>query len=120
MARKTLEDSAWDIQADPTEFRKYLFKIAKTTLSSKIVHNEHDQFANLCVDAIMRLKGSGSLENICIIKKQGGSMRDSFLAEGFILDKKIGVGQAKVLENCKVLIANTPMDTDKVNPEPEP
>ena len=114
MARKTLEDSAWDIQADPTEFRKYLFKIAKTTLSSKIVHNEHDQFANLCVDAIMRLKGSGSLENICIIKKQGGSMRDSFLAEGFILDKKIGVGQPKKIENCKVLVSNTPMDTDKI------
>ena len=114
VARKTLEDSAWDIQADPAEFRKYLFKIAKTTLSSKIVHNEHDQFANLCVDAIMRLKGSGSLENICIIKKQGGSMRDSFLAEGFILDKKIGVGQPKKIENCKVLVSNTPMDTDKI------
>lgn len=114
VARKTLEDSAWDIQDDPSEFRKYLFKIAKTTLSSKIVHVEHDQFANMCVDAIMRLKGSGNLENICIIKKQGGSMRDSFLAEGFILDKKIGVGQAKTLENCKVLVANTPMDTDKV------
>lgn len=112
VARKTLEDSAWDIQ--DAEFRKYLFKIAKTTLSSKIVHVEHDLFAEICVDAVMRLKGSGNLENICIIKKQGGSMRDSFLAEGFILDKKIGVGQPKTLDNCNVLIANTPMDTDKI------
>jgi T-complex protein 1 subunit beta len=120
VARKTLESMAWDIQENPAEFRKYLFKIAKTTLSSKIVHVEHDLFAEMCVDAVLRLKGSGNLENICIIKRQGGSMRDSFHAEGFILDKKIGVGQAKVLENCKVLIANTPMDTDKVNPEPEP
>jgi T-complex protein 1 subunit beta len=30
------------------------------------------------------------------------------------LDKKIGVGQPKRLENAKVLIANTPMDTDKI------
>jgi len=114
VARKTLEDSAWDIKTHEAEFRKILFKIAKTTLSSKIVHNEHDLFANLCVDAIMRLKGSGRLENICIIKKQGGSMRDSILHDGFILDKRIGVGQPKVLENCKVLVANTPMDTDKI------
>lgn len=34
--------------------------------------------------------------------------------EGFILDKKIGVGQPKRIEGAKVLIANTPMDTDKI------
>jgi T-complex protein 1 subunit beta len=33
---------------------------------------------------------------------------------GFILDKKIGVNQPKRLEKAKILIANTPMDTDKV------
>lgn len=32
----------------------------------------------------------------------------------FILDKKIGVGQPKVIENAKILIANTAMDTDKI------
>ena len=42
------------------------------------------------------------------------SLQDSFLSEGFILDKKIGVGQPKRLENANVLIANTPMDTDKI------
>lgn len=35
-------------------------------------------------------------------------------AQGFILDKKIGVGQPKRIENAKVLVANTPMDTDKI------
>ena len=33
---------------------------------------------------------------------------------GFILDKKIGVNQPKRLEKAKILVANTPMDTDKV------
>lgn len=42
------------------------------------------------------------------------SRQDSFLAEGFILDKKIGVGQPKRLVDAKVLIANTPMDSDKI------
>jgi hypothetical protein len=36
------------------------------------------------------------------------------LDEGFILDKKIGVGQPRSIKDAKVLIANTPMDTDKI------
>jgi len=36
------------------------------------------------------------------------------LEEGFILEKKIGVGQPKRFENPKILIANTAMDTDKI------
>ena len=38
----------------------------------------------------------------------------SYLEDGFLLEKKIGVGMAKSRENCKVLVANTPMDTDKI------
>uniref|UniRef100_A0A7S0HJA7 CCT-beta n=1 Tax=Hanusia phi TaxID=3032 RepID=A0A7S0HJA7_9CRYP len=113
-ARKALESAAFDISADQKLFREYLLKVAKTTLSSKIVHVAHDHFAEICVDAVLRLKGSGNLENIQILKKAGGSMRDSFLSPGFILDKKIGVGQPKRVENAKILIANTPMDTDKI------
>jgi T-complex protein 1 subunit beta len=113
-ARKRLEEIAWDFSKNPEAFRQILFKIAKTTLSSKIVHVEHDQFANICVDAVLRLKGKGNLECIQILKKCGGSLRDSFLAEGFILDKKIGVGQPKRVENAKILVANTAMDTDKI------
>lgn len=41
-------------------------------------------------------------------------LQESFLDEGFILDKKIGVGQPKRIENAKILVANTAMDTDKI------
>jgi len=41
-------------------------------------------------------------------------MTDSYLDEGFLLDKKIGMNQPKRLENAKILIANTSMDTDKI------
>merc|ERR1719231_2160865 len=51
---------------------------------------------------------------IQIIKRTGGTMIDSYLEEGYILDKKIGTGQPKRVENAKVLVANTPMDTDKI------
>lgn len=33
---------------------------------------------------------------------------------GFLLDKKIGVNQPKRIENAKILIANSSMDTDKI------
>jgi hypothetical protein len=33
---------------------------------------------------------------------------------GFLLDKKVGVNQPKRIENARILIANTPMDADKV------
>lgn len=74
----------------------------------------HRYFAKLAVDAILRLKGSGELNAIQIIKKTGGVLEDSFLEEGFLLDKKPGVHQPKRVENAKILIANTPMDTDKI------
>merc|ERR1719369_2431498 len=41
-------------------------------------------------------------------------MTESYLDEGFILDKKIGMNQPKRLENAKILIANSSMDTDKI------
>eukprot|EP00798_Chlamydomonas_sp_ICE-L_P025258 gene25258-10907_t len=113
-ARKVLETVAMDNRADEDAFRLDLLNIARTTLSSKILTGDKDHFARLAVDAIMRLKGSGNLEAIHIIKKTGGTLRESFLDEGFILDKKIGVGQPKRIENARILVANTAMDTDKI------
>jgi len=49
-----------------------------------------------------------------LIKKPGESLRDSFLEEGFVLNKSFGIGQPRRVENAKILIANTPMDTDKI------
>ena len=36
------------------------------------------------------------------------------LLTGFLLEKKVGVNQPKRLENARILIANTAMDTDKI------
>ena len=113
-ARQALEASAKDHGGDPAEFKKDLLNIARTTLSSKILTHHKEKFSNLAVDAVLRLKGSGNLDAIQIIKKLGGALEDSYLDEGFLLDKKIGVNQPKRVENAQILIANTPMDTDKI------
>ncbi|XP_026468257.1 T-complex protein 1 subunit beta-like [Ctenocephalides felis] len=114
VARKALEDAASDNSTNEALFKEDLLNIARTTLSSKILCQHKEYFSKLAVDAILRLKGSGDLAAIQIIKKKGGCLEDSFLDEGFLLDKKVGQHQPKRIENAKILIANTPMDTDKI------
>ncbi|OWB76471.1 hypothetical protein B5S32_g623 [[Candida] boidinii] len=109
-----LETLAIDNSNNQEQFQKDLINIAKTTLSSKILSQDKEYFSKLAVDAILRLKGSTNLDHIQIIKKVGGKISDSFLDEGFILDKRFGINQPKKIKNCKILIANTSMDTDKV------
>eukprot|EP01024_Parvocaulis_polyphysoides_P030573 TRINITY_DN27838_c0_g1_i1.p1 TRINITY_DN27838_c0_g1~~TRINITY_DN27838_c0_g1_i1.p1 ORF type:complete len:555 (-),score=98.80 TRINITY_DN27838_c0_g1_i1:594-2117(-) len=115
VAQKVLEEFAFGgSDQDENTLKQHLLNIAKTTLSSKILTGVKDQFSELAVTAVMRLKGKTDLEAIHILKKAGGTLKESFLDEGYILDKKIGVGQPKKMENVKILVANTPMDTDKV------
>jgi T-complex protein 1 subunit beta len=114
IAREALERAAVDNSADIDKFREDLMNIARTTLSSKLLNVEKDHFAKLAVDAVLRLHGSGNLDYIQVIKKAGGSLSDSYLEDGFVLDKSFGVGQPRRVTNAKILIANTPMDTDKI------
>merc|ERR1711974_356570 len=108
---KVQDDEVGD---DADKFREDLLNIARTTLSSKILTTHKDFFSNMAVDAVLRLKSSGNLEAIQITKVRGGTLEDSFLDEGFLLNKKPGVRQPKKIENAKILIGNTPMDTDKI------
>merc|ERR1712168_357984 len=114
VAKQSLIDVAVDNGKDEEKFNEDLMNVARTTLSSKLLTQHKAFFSKMAVDAILRLKGSGNLEAIQIIKKLGGTMLDSYLDEGFILDKKIGMNQPKRLENAKILIANSSMDTDKI------
>eukprot|EP00658_Telonema_sp_P-2_P039131 TRINITY_DN2799_c0_g1_i10.p1 TRINITY_DN2799_c0_g1~~TRINITY_DN2799_c0_g1_i10.p1 ORF type:complete len:539 (-),score=196.61 TRINITY_DN2799_c0_g1_i10:349-1965(-) len=114
VAKKRLIDMAMDNSKDTAKFRADLINIAKTTLSSKVVQHDREFFAELCVDAVLRLDGSTNLDQIQIVKKAGGTLHDSYLEQGFILDKKIGVGQPKRIENAKIMVANTAMDADKI------
>ncbi len=71
-----------DHGSDPEKFREDLMNIARTTLSSKILSQHKDFFAKMAVDAVLRLKKSGNLDAIQIIRVPGGLLEDSFLDEG--------------------------------------
>ena len=74
--------SSPSVSSDSAAFRTDLFNIARTTLSSKVLAQDKEYFANLAVDAVLRLKGSTDLDHIQIIKKVGGKLTDSYLDEG--------------------------------------
>ena len=76
VARAALEASSLDHSADPVAFKQDLMNIARTTLSSKLLTHEKDQFAQLAVDAVLRTK-TLNLEQIQIIKMAGGSLKVS-------------------------------------------
>ena len=114
VAKNVLEEIAMDNSADNEAFENDLRNIAMTTLSSKLLLHDRKAFAELAVQAVLRLKGSGNLEYIKIIKKPGLTLGDSFIADGMILEKSIATGCERRIENPKVLIANTPMDHDKI------
>ena len=113
-ALTALEQTTINNSKNPELFKKDLQAIARTTLSSKVLAQDRNHFATLATQAVLRLKGSIDLNHIQIIKKAGGKLSDSYLSEGFILDKRISVGSPKMLKNAKILVANTAMDTDKV------
>lgn len=113
-AREALKAAAKDHGSDVVAFRKDLVNIARTTLSSKILTHNKQFFSDLAVNAVMRLKGKNNLEAIQIIKIQGGALSDSYLDEGFLMQKKVGTNQPRRIENARILIANTSMDTDKI------
>ena len=83
--------------ADTIEFTKThkenLVKVARTSLGSKIVSKAHDQFANIAVDAIMSVadieRRDVDFDLIKVDGKVGGSLEDSLLVQGVIVDKEI-------------------------------
>lgn len=85
-----------------------------TTLSSKLLKHDKEKFAKLAVDAVLKLNGKDDLDLIKIIKKSGGTLHDSFLEEGFILEKSISIASPKEMNDCRIVVANTPMDYDKI------
>ncbi|PGH17371.1 T-complex protein 1 subunit epsilon [Polytolypa hystricis UAMH7299] len=68
-----------------------LMKVAKTSLGSKIVSKAHDQFAKIAVDAVLSVadleRKDVDFELIKVDTKVGGSLEDSILVNGVIVDK---------------------------------
>ncbi len=63
-ALETLKKIARVNEKNDESFHEDLMKIARTTISSKLLNYEKEHFAKLAVDAVLRLKGSDNLDLI--------------------------------------------------------
>ena len=84
-------DSISDTIAFSRESTENLVKVAKTALGSKIVSKAHDLFANIAVDAVLSVadldRKDVDFELIKVDTKVGGSLEDTTLVKGVIVDK---------------------------------
>jgi len=104
---------------DPRD-KKYLKKIATTTLASKLVSTNSSELADVVVDSVLAVaEKSGDkyrvdIDNIKVEKKSGGSIRDTKLIQGIVLDKEVVHGaMPKRIENAKIALLNAPLEIEK-------
>ncbi len=97
-----------------------LKKIARTSLTSKAVHDAREYFAELAVKAVKQIaekrgdKYYIDLDNIQIIKKYGGSLLDSMLVYGVVLDKEVvHPGMPRRVEEAKIALIDAPLEIEK-------
>ncbi|RJS85507.1 thermosome subunit, partial [Candidatus Bathyarchaeota archaeon] len=100
--------------------RETLKKVAITSMGSKAVGNARDHFAEIAIDAVKQIaekRGDqwiADIDNIQIIKKEGGSLLDTELVRGVILDKEVvHAGMPKRIEKAKIALINCPLEVEK-------
>ena len=117
-AKKILHEIA--IKVLPTDVAT-LTKVARTTMASKLVSNESEALANLLVEAVLQVAEKGEdgkykvdIDNVKVEKKAGGSLKDTRLVKGIILDKEVvHSGMPKRIENAKIALVNSPLEIEK-------
>ncbi len=106
-------------KVDPKD-RKILEKIAETAMNTKLVSIEAVDLAKLVVDAVLLVIEEKNdsykvvLENIKVEKKTGGSISDSQIVNGIVLDKEVvHSGMPKQINNAKIALLNVPLEIEK-------
>merc|ERR1712066_895934 len=96
------------------ERRSQLVKCAATAMSSKLIHQQKDFFANMVVDAVSTLDELMPLNMIGIKKVQGGSLEETQLIEGVAFKKTFSYAgfemQQKSYQNPKIALLNVELE----------
>jgi thermosome len=100
--------------------RKTLLKIAETAMQSKLVSKDSPHLSVIAVDAVSgvaeKLGDSYKvdLDDIKVEKKAGGSIKDTNLIDGIILDKEVvHGGMPKRVEKAKIALINAALEIEK-------
>ncbi len=102
------------------EDKEYLVRIAKTSLSSKLVGEYAEHLARIAVEAVLKVarlengKWKVDLDDIKIEKKEGMSVMDTILIEGIVLDKEVvHPDMPKLVRNAKIALLDAPLEIEK-------
>jgi thermosome len=100
--------------------KEWLIKIARTSMQTKLVSREAQELAEIVVAASTQVaEKTGTtykvdLSNIKVEKKPGGSLKDTKLIMGFVLDKEVAhSGMPRKIENAKIAIVNAAFEIEK-------
>ncbi len=107
------------INVQPND-KKILKRVAMTALASKVVRESSDLLSDLTVDAILKVatvengKYKASLDDVKVEKKAGGSVDETKLIQGIVLDKEVvHSGMPKRLKGAKIALINCPLEIEK-------
>ncbi len=116
-ALQILNSSAIKVSPDD---REWLVKIAKTSVMTKLVSKESDLLSAIVVDALLQVaeKTEGGfkvdIDDVKVEKKPGGSVRDTSLVQGIILDKEVvHSGMPKSVKDAKIVLLNSALEIEK-------
>ena len=112
-----LDEISKKVQSNDKEI---LLKIAATSMESKLISEDSDTLSKIVVDAILKItetkkeKTTVDLDNIKVEKKAGGSITDTALVKGIVLDKEIvHSGMPTKIQQAKIALINTALEIEK-------
>jgi archaeal chaperonin len=108
------------IEIDPKD-KSFLNKIAMTSLASKMVTKNSQVLSSIAIDAALNvadvLEGNKlkiDIDNIKVEKKTGGSLHDTRLVQGIVIDKEIAhAGMPKSIHGAKIVLLNSALEIEK-------
>jgi thermosome len=119
-AEKTLEIYSELSKKIKPDDKESLIKIATTSMQSKLISEDSGILSKIVVDAILNIvtkKGedySVDLENIKVEKKAGGSIQDTQIVKGIVLDKEIvHSGMPTKVEKAQIALVNSALEIEK-------
>ena len=119
-AEKTLEIYSTLSKKIKPDDRDSLVKIATTSMQSKLISEDSGILSKIVVDAILNIvikKGDEytvDLENLKVEKKSGGSIQDTQIIKGIVLDKEIvHSGMPTKIEKAHIALINSALEIEK-------
>jgi thermosome len=116
-AKQFLQDIAETVTAND---KTILNKIAKTSMQTKLVRKDSDQLADIVVKAVLEVaekegeKYVVDIDDIKVEKKAGGSIKDSVIIQGIVLDKEIvHGGMPRKISDAKIALINKALEISK-------